>query len=427
MKSNHVKRHSKLVCTLSLALCLCLLIPGTLGHADTIEETQNKIQQLEDKKKALGEELEGLREDESKKVEYQETLEAQIETVQSKIDVAISEIDKKNAEIKILEAKLEKAQESIQTTLDWYYNRVKVLYKSGSLSDLSSLEVLLNATSLSQYTTLNQAMTSFSKHDEQQVKKIQAYQEETEADRADCEAKKQEVADLKLSLEQDKNSLKGLEAENAAAIEKIQDKKAEVENAQDGLESESQELIDSLQQLIAEKAEAERLAREEAARRAQEQANNGSRDGGSGSTPQPENNGSSTPDSSYDGGFNPCWPIPGVTYVSQYYGNNGHKGMDIAGPYGTPIVAAESGQVLVANNYDSWGDSWGYYVLLYHNGTYTTRYAHLSSLTVSDGQYVSRGQVIGYEGSTGNSTGPHLHFEVYQNGSRVDPSAFIGG
>ena len=121
-------------------------------------------------------------------------------------------------------------------------------------------------------------------------------------------------------------------------------------------------------------------------------------------------------------GFNPIWPLPGVSYVSCYYGGYaGHRGMDIAGPYGTPIVAAESGTVIEANNYDSWGDSWGYYVLIYHNGTYTTRYAHMSSMVVSTGQAVQQGQLIGYEGDTGNVTGPHLHFEVYENGSRVNP------
>ena len=88
-------------------------------------------------------------------------------------------------------------------------------------------------------------------------------------------------------------------------------------------------------------------------------------------------------------------------------------------------MAAESGTVIEANNYDSWGDSWGYYVLIYHNGTYTTRYAHMSSMVVSTGQAVQQGQLIGYEGDTGNVTGPHLHFEVYENGSRVNPMNFL--
>lgn len=124
-------------------------------------------------------------------------------------------------------------------------------------------------------------------------------------------------------------------------------------------------------------------------------------------------------------GFNPCWPVPDSTYILQFYGNDGHEGLDIAGLYGTPIVAAESGEVIMANSSDFWADGWGYYVLIYHNGTYTTRYAHLSALTVSNGQYVSKGTVIGYEGSTGDSTGPHLHFGIYENGACVNPLQFI--
>lgn len=115
-----------------------------------------------------------------------------------------------------------------------------------------------------------------------------------------------------------------------------------------------------------------------------------------------------------------------MTYISAgYNGYPGHKGLDIAGPYGTPIVAAADGTVIEANSTDSWGMSWGYYVLIYHNGTYTTRYAHMSSVAVSTGQYVTAGTVIGYEGATGNVTGPHLHFEVYENGVRVDPMQFL--
>ena len=106
-------------------------------------------------------------------------------------------------------------------------------------------------------------------------------------------------------------------------------------------------------------------------------------------------------------------------------GYPGHKGLDMAADYGTPIYAAESGTVMMANSSDPWGYSWGYYVSIFHNGTYSSLYAHCSSLAVSTGDYVEKGQVIGYVGSTGNSTGNHLHFEVYQNGDRVDPAQFF--
>ena len=163
---------------------------------------------------------------------------------------------------------------------------------------------------------------------------------------------------------------------------------------------------------------------DEEQKRLQEEAaaagnNNNGGSGGGGSVSYPTGGGGVE-------GFNPIWPLPGVSYISAgYNGYPGHKGLDIAGPYGTAVVAAESGTVIEANSGDSWGMSWGYYVLIYHNGTYTTRYAHLSSVAVSKGQTVSAGQIVGYEGATGNVTGPHLHFEVYQNGTRVDPMAFL--
>ena len=95
-----------------------------------------------------------------------------------------------------------------------------------------------------------------------------------------------------------------------------------------------------------------------------------------------------------------------------------HSGTDIAAPYGTPVLAAAGGTVTVANATDPWGGSYGYYVKIQHDGTFDTLYAHCSSICVTPGQQVQQGEVIGYVGSTGNSTGNHLHFEVWENGQR---------
>ena len=119
-----------------------------------------------------------------------------------------------------------------------------------------------------------------------------------------------------------------------------------------------------------------------------------------------------------------AWPVPGWTGVSCAFGN-GHYGMDIPASRGTPIVASRSGTVMTANGSDDWGYSWGYYVSIYHDGTYSTLYAHMSAVAVSEGQWVNKGDVIGYVGDTGYSFGDHCHFEVYQNGTRVDPSQFV--
>lgn len=123
------------------------------------------------------------------------------------------------------------------------------------------------------------------------------------------------------------------------------------------------------------------------------------------------------------------WPLPENGTITSYFGNrvnpvtgkpDFHTGTDIAMPEGTPILAAADGTVEIANGTDSWGDSYGYYVKLDHGSGFETLYAHCSSICVTAGQEVSQGEVIGYVGTTGNSTGNHLHFEVRKNGQRVD-------
>ena len=121
------------------------------------------------------------------------------------------------------------------------------------------------------------------------------------------------------------------------------------------------------------------------------------------------------------------WPLPGHTYISCHFGeadafgNAGHRGTDIPAPEGTPILAAHSGTVLVSG----WNDSYGNQVLLDNGAGLSTRYAHMAQTAVTAGEAVTAGQVIGYVGSTGDSTGNHLHFEVMQGGVRVDPLSFV--
>ena len=117
------------------------------------------------------------------------------------------------------------------------------------------------------------------------------------------------------------------------------------------------------------------------------------------------------------------WPLPGHTYISCHFGevdafgNAGHCGTDIPAPEGTPILAAHSGTVLVSG----WNDSYGNQVLLDNGAGLSTRYAHMTAPAVTAGETVTAGQVIGYVGSMGDSTGNHLHFEVMQGGIRVNP------
>ena len=128
------------------------------------------------------------------------------------------------------------------------------------------------------------------------------------------------------------------------------------------------------------------------------------------------------------------WPLPQSYTITSWFGYREdpftgeiayHSGTDIAAPEGTPILAAADGTVTIANAIDSWGGGYGYHIKVNHNDTFDTLYAHCSSICVTVGQEVKQGEVIGYVGTTGNSTGNHLHFEVWQNGERTDALGYF--
>ena len=129
-----------------------------------------------------------------------------------------------------------------------------------------------------------------------------------------------------------------------------------------------------------------------------------------------------------------AWPLPQTFSISSPFGYREdpftgeidyHNGTDIAAPNGTQILAAAAGTVTIANGIDPWGGSYGYHIKIDHGNGLETLYAHCSAICVTPGQQVQQGEVIGFVGSTGNSTGSHLHFEVWVNGERIDAIAFF--
>ena len=404
MKRKHWRRWGALL----LALCLVVSMPGN-AIARTMDEIEAEQDRLEEEKQDLEARLEELRNDEAQKREYQKTLQDKIDVVQEQVDSARRDIDDLNDQINTLTAKLKKSQEKIQDTIDQFKERLAALYKAGNVS---TLEILLNSSSFSDFTMRSELIKAMSVRDQHMMEVIEDYIAETEDERAECEKSKAKVAELKKKLEAQQDELNDLYAENARALADLVAAENATQAELDKNTAEREANDKEMEELIAKQKELEELARQQAA----------SGGGGTywGSDVYYPTGGGGVE------GFYPIWPLPGVSYVSAGYGGYpGHRGMDIAGPYGTPVVAAESGVVIAANDGDPWGDSWGYYVLIYHNSTFTTRYAHLSALTVYNGQYVEKGTVVGYEGATGNVTGPHLHFEVYENGTRVNPMIYL--
>lgn len=420
-----MRRICKRVGCCLFALWLAALAPLAVS-AQSLEEIQAQQEKLQAENQQLQTQLDSLREDQAQKQAYLETLQEQISLVQEQILTTRENIQDLIESIGQLTLKLEASQAEVQDTIDLFKQRLVALYTAGNVS---TLEILLDSKSLSDFTTRMELIDTMALRDQEIIGKLEDYIAKTQADREQLEAQKQEVASLQVTLEGKEKELAALYEENQAALGDIQGQVYATENQ---LQVNEEELAES-ERLVQEAIAAQKRAEEEAKKQAQAAAppaavetpssgenGSGNGDGGSGAVSPP------TPSGGGSSGFDPIWPLPGVTYISDHFGGaRGHKGMDIAGPWGTPIVAAADGQVIEANATDSWGYSWGYYVLIYHNGTYSTRYAHMSSVAVSTGQYVTAGTIIGYEGNTGNSFGAHLHFEVYENGTRVNPARFL--
>lgn len=408
----------------ALALAVLLMLPvRTL--ATTIDEVQNRQEELKQENEDLQAKIDALKEDEEAALAYQEELTGKIDENEQKIDQARATIEEMNGKIEELEARLSLSEEKYQGTIDAFKERLKALYVSGG-SSLGTLEILLDSESLSEFFTRQELVEVMAQRDQSMLDQLDAYMEETQGDREELVAAQQEVADSKKAIEAAQEELETLYEENDLLVASLEGQQADAQEQIAANEAEDAELQAQLEALIAERNRQEEEKRQQALQN--QQAQNGGSDGGEGATQPSGGTGVEPVTPGLQSGFSPIWPLPGVGvgsitgHFGDMYFNGPHNGLDIGAGYGTPIVAAQAGEVISAQYHWSWGNN----VLIWHNETFSTRYAHMSSIAVSAGQYVEQGQIIGYVGSTGESFGNHLHFEVYYGGSRVDPDPYLG-
>ncbi len=408
----------------ALALAVLLMLPvRTL--ATTIDEVQNRQEELKQENEDLQAKIDALKEDEEAALAYQEELTGKIDENEQKIDQARATIEEMNGKIKELEARISLSEEKYQGTIDAFKERLKALYVSGG-SSLGALEILLDSESLSEFFTRQELVEVMAQRDQSMLDQLDAYMEETQGDREELVAAQQEVADSKKAIEAAQDELEVLYEENDLLVASLEGQQAQAQEQIAANEAEDAELQAQLEALIAERNRQEEEKRQQALQN--QQAQNGGSDGGEGTTQPSGGTGVEPVTPGLQSGFSPIWPLPGVGvgsitgHFGDMYFNGPHNGLDIGAGYGTPIVAAQAGEVISAQYHWSWGNN----VLIWHNETFSTRYAHMSSIAVSAGQYVEQGQIIGYVGSTGESFGNHLHFEVYYGGSRVDPDPYLG-
>ena len=309
------------------------------------------------------------------------------------------------------------AQNREEDQLQKYRSRVRDMEENGVIS---YLEILFDATSFSDLLARIDFISDIMTADTKLYNDLQVKRNETEEAKADLEEIKEELEEEKEQLEQKEvELLEQLEE----AHEMIRSLEADIENEsqrRDQLiaeEARIQREINTAVEQLKRQQEAERLRR---LREQQNQSQSGSGSSGSGSASTGESGGGGG--TSGSGQF--TWPVPGGKIISRWgasRGNRSHQGLDISGAHGANVVAADSGTVITV----SYGSGYGNYVTISHGNGIQTLYSHLTSSAVSVGTSVSRGQVIGYVGSTGNATTPHLHFEVFVNGTRVNPEPWL--
>ena len=403
-KSVYFKRAFASAVSALLVLALVFSCSFSVG-ASSVSELQEKINAAKQKASELEQQADAANETYQAKLDIYNTASDAVNTINAQISDLEAKITKTEKSIKELKIKIDKQQKAIDKRYNDFKVRLKSLYIAGSLTNM---QVILTSADFSDYLTKLELVRQVSERDNAAIEEMQRLAEEMKKAQKKLDEDKQKLKQQEEDLKEDKKALviAKEEAEKAyneslAVLQKI---KSQQKNNNSQLAEYKEELNDVL--------EAIRKAEEEA-RKAQEAAERGEQ------PPTP-----STPIVQGTGQF--CYPVPGHTRIScGFYGYYNHNGIDFSDGsiYGASVVAADAGTVIKVSylNY-----SYGYHVFVYHGNGLTTQYCHLSSIGVSVGQTLSKGQYLGNVGSTGNSTGPHLHFGVFDmNYNFHDPSNYF--
>lgn len=357
---------------------------GASSVQDRLNQATKDKKAAQDARNASKEQLKGAMAQVTKLDNELELINAEL----SAIDDIIREADEK---ISAKEAEIADYEQRIADNDEAFRSRLRVMDETGTTD---YIDLLLNADSLSDF-----------------VDRVETIREITEYDQGIIN----EMKTLKQGVENSKNEVVAYRNEQQEARDLVKSK----QNAANAKLAEKQSYVKSLEKDIAKYDQLYEAARQ--------QEDSLKRSIASSSSKGTVN--SSQKRIIYSGGVF-CWPAPSYTYISSPFGyrihpvygtKKYHSGLDLAAPGGSPILAAANGTV----KFSGWNGGYGYCVIIDHGSGIQTLYGHSSKLLVSVGQSVSRGQTIALVGTTGTSTGNHLHFEVLNNGSPTDPMPYL--
>lgn len=438
---------------LSAALAILMLSSQPVLAANLQSERAKAVE----RRNAVHSEMSGTQSKISSARNQAAGVEAEIRALDEKIMAVNVTLDRLNGEMQQLQveiqktkAELEAAKEELAEKKDFYAKRLRAMYIA---NDRGYLDILLDSADAESLIGNVRMIRSIAISDRELVEEIAQKVEEIETKKAQLDQQEKELAAKQAQVRQERANLEAANAKKTAYMNTLMSNISAYEAQYDEMLRESSAIESQIQNLDisiqkAKEEEAARIARQkEAARQAQlekeraaaraeqsgrmEKRASSSKKASTASTSSRSddimvNSAKATPEAK-KGEF--YWPVPGHHRITSPFGyrvhpilgyRKLHTGIDISAPSGTPVIAAGSGTVIASRFMGGYGNC-----IMVDHGSKVTVYAHLSGRAVSAGQSVSAGQTIGYVGSTGMSTGPHLHFEVRVNGSLQNPVNYL--
>lgn len=377
-----------------------LQVQAKIDTSELEDKKQDTLDKIDDIKKDISDtkkKISDLKSSKSDLETYISKLDQEANALESKIAELNKEIEAKKEEITAAEEELGEAQATAAQQYEDMKKRIQYLYENGNPS---FLEILLTSENMADFLNKSSYAEQMTAYDRSMLEEYIAQKKAVEEKKAQLESEKEELDAMAEAAAEQKKTVDSMIATKTAQIESYQ---AQIDSENSNAEeyqadlAKQQKLLEQIEQQIATAAAANA------------QENDG--DGGA-------------------SGF--VWPCPSSRRITSGFGNRAqptagastnHKGIDIGASYGAAIVAAAAGRVTTA----AYSSSAGNYIVISHGNGLSTVYMHCSSLSVSAGQSVTAGQTIAAVGSTGYSTGNHLHFGVIKNGSYVNPTAYVGG
>lgn len=369
----------------SFLLVLTIFLNVGFAYAEDVDKLKEKEKEVKSELKETKDKLQDKESEMSSVKKEIEKLDAEINETAKKIKEVEDRIAKVQGDIKNTEKELEEAQNNIDEKNDTLNARLRVMYKDGNVS---YLEVLFGAESFTDFLSRLDLVQRIANQDVELLRYMQQQRDIIEEKKEELENQKKILDHQQQEIKIQKEKLQLANRSKQKEMDKLSKEHSELEKLEDELNKEANKITNDIQKL-------------------------------------------QSPTKEYVGGAYK-WPVPGKYNISSPFGyrihpiygtRKMHTGIDISygGQYGTTVVAANSGTVI----FSGWKSGYGNTVMIDHGGQMVTLYAHNQSLLVSAGQNVNVGQAIALGGSTGNSTGPHLHFEVRKNGNYVNPLSYL--